>query len=379
MRQLINTFTVILSLSVLINSLVVGQQLQPQRDRLKVNLSLQKEIDHSIVLGLKWLYTEQEENGSWQNHPAITALVVSAFLRAHPNISHLDSNLTAAFHYLKTCIKPDGSIFTDNMPNYNTAICLMAFKDAQNPEFKEIILNAERYLMRLQIDEEEGYTPDSLFYGGVGYGGDERPDLSNLQWAIEAFSEREQLQVEQVLSEEEKVHDSEKELFYNKALVFLAKCQNLKQVNKMEYAVDDGGFMYEPGISKAGGSKSYGSMTYAGLKSMIYAKVDKTDKRVQAAYNWILGNFTVETTPFMGNQGLFYYYMTMAKALNAYGAEVIMGSTGQDYKWREELASQLVKIQNEEGWWQNENNRWWENNKVLVTAYCLLSLEEIML
>ena len=97
-----------------------------------LDLSLQKEIDHSIIQGLKWLYTQQEENGSWHHHPAITSLVLSSFLRAHPNISYQDSNIIAGFNFLKTCIKPDGSIYQNDMPNYNTSICLIAFKDANN-------------------------------------------------------------------------------------------------------------------------------------------------------------------------------------------------------------------------------------------------------
>ena len=343
-----------------------------------LGISLQKEIGHSIKEGLKWLYLQQEENGSWQHHPAITSLVLSSFLRAHPNISYQDSNITAGFNFLKKCIKPDGSIFLDDMPNYNTSICLTAFKDAHNPEFNDIINNAEIYLMRLQIDEDEGYSTDSLYYGGVGYGGDERPDLSNLQWAVEALQNREEFMMEKTLTNEQKQKEQQKKLFYDKALIFLSKCQNLKSINPEDYSGNDGGFMYEPGSSKAGGTTSYGSMTYAGLKSMIYARVNKNDKRVKAAYNWIKQNYVIDTTPKMGNQGLFYYYQTMAKALHAYGEDIITDANGIDHNWREEFANQLLKIQNEEGWWQNENGRWWENNRVLVTAYCILSLEEIM-
>jgi len=37
----------------------------------------------------------------------------------------------------------------------------------------------------------------------------------------------------------------------------------------------------------------------------------------------------------------------------------------------------LLKIQSPEGFWINENGRWWENNPVLVSAYAILALEEI--
>ncbi len=345
----------------------------------KVDLSLAKEIDHSIKLGLKWLYDNQEDDGSWQHYPAMTALVLSSFMRAHPSITTAEPAIAAGYGFLATCARPNGSIYLDDMPNYNTVICLTAFKDAGDPAFDSLIRKAELYLMGLQIDESEDYSPDSLYYGGVGYGGDQRPDLSNLQWAIEAMAldDPQRIHPEEELTEDEQKHFQKKGLFYDKALVFLAKCQNLKAANPEAYAGNDGGFMYEPGASKAGGTSSYGSMTYAGLKSLIYAKVNENDPRVQAAHDWISKNFVVETTPKMGNQGLYYYYQTMAKALNAYGDEMITDPDGNTHRWRNELADQLLRIQSPEGFWVNENGRWWENNPVLVTAYTLLALEEI--
>jgi squalene-hopene/tetraprenyl-beta-curcumene cyclase len=345
----------------------------------KIDLSTAKEIDHSIKIGLKWLYDQQEDDGSWQHYPAISALVLSAFLRAHPSITTEEPVIDNGFKFLQACVKPDGGIYLDDLPAYNTAICLTAFKDANNPEFKTIILNAEKFLMGIQMDESEDYTADSLYYGGVGYDSDNRPDLSNLQWAIEALSmdDMKPTDPEIQYSEEEIERMQSKKLFYDKALVFLSKVQNLQSVNAESYTANDGGFMYEPGSSKAGGTSSYGSMTYAGLKSLIYAKVDKNDERVIAAYNWISNNFAVETTPLMKNQGLFYYYQTMAKSLNAYGNEIITDQSGTDRAWRYDLADQLLKIQSPEGFWVNENGRWWENNPVLVTAYSILALEEI--
>ena len=111
---------------------------------------------------------------------------------------------------------------------------------------------------------------------------------------------------------------------------------------------------------------------------MIYLKVNKNDKRVEAAYKWIKDNYSVTENPVMGDQGLFYYYQTFSKSLSSFGEDKITDSKGIVHNWRAELAGQLIKIQNEDGWWQNQNSRWWENNKILVTTYCILSLEEIL-
>ena len=344
----------------------------------KVDLSLQKEIEHSIKLGLRWLVDQQEDDGSWQHYPAITALSVMAILGSNPNITHEFPPVKKGLDFVANCSKFDGSIHVGDMQNYNTSICLMALKEAKNSKYDTLIVKAENYLINLQIDENEGYTMDSLYYGGVGYGGDERPDLSNLQWALEAMLEREIISSDEVtLGKKEITNKKGKEIFFERALIFLQRCQNLKKYNPESYSRNDGGFMYEPGKSKVGGTTSYGNMTYAGLKSMIYTKLGKNDPRVQAAFDWISNNFMVESNPLLGNQGLFYYYLVMAKALTAYDCEYIAGDDGIKHNWRKELANQLIKIQNEDGWWQNENGRWWENNKVLVTAYSVLALEEI--
>jgi squalene-hopene/tetraprenyl-beta-curcumene cyclase len=364
----------VLSVVVLISGLSFTNQAKE-----KIDLSLAKEVDQSIKLGLRWLMEQQEENGSWQNYPAITALVLCSYLRAHPSITTDEPVIANGFDFLISCIKPDGGIYIDHMPTYNTAISLTALKDANDPRFHDIIINAEKFLMGMQFREESGSSPDSLNYGGMGYGEKERPDLSNLQWAIEAIAidDIEEQEPEKEFSPEETDRMQRKRLFYDKALEFLTKCQNLQSVNKQNYSLDDGGFMYEPGSSKAGGNRSYGSMTYAGLKSLIYAKVDQNDIRVKAAFDWISNHFTVETTPLMQDQGLYYYYQTMAKTLNAFGEETITDSLNNSYQWRYALADQLLKTQHAEGFWVNTNGRWWENNMVLVTAYSILALQEI--
>src|SRR5206468_2704653 len=107
-----------------------------------------------------------------------------------------------------------------------------------------------------------------------------------------------------------------------RALVFVSRCQNLESpYNTTPFAakINDGGFYYTPaagGSSQAGiddatgGLRSYASMTYAGLKSMIYAGVKPDDERVQAAIKWLKKNYDLNTNPGMGSAGLYYYYQT---------------------------------------------------------------------
>jgi squalene-hopene/tetraprenyl-beta-curcumene cyclase len=115
-------------------------------------------------------------------------------------------------------------------------------------------------------------------------------------------------------------------------------------------------------------------MTYAGLKSMIYAGVGPDDPRVKAAVAWIRKHYAVDTNPGMGDAGLYYYYHTFAKALDAMKLDTIEDADGTQHAWREELLAELIKRQRPDGSWINDNSRWLEGDPNLVTGYALLSL-----
>jgi squalene-hopene/tetraprenyl-beta-curcumene cyclase len=171
-----------------------------------------------------------------------------------------------------------------------------------------------------------------------------------------------------------------------RALLFISRCQNLESAhNTTPFAakLNDGGFYYTPaagGSSQAGvdettgGLRSYASMTYAGLKSMIYAGVKADDQRVKAAIVWIKKNYDLDTNPGMGSAGQYYYYHTFAKALAALGEDTLVDDKGVSHDWRKELIEELASRQREDGSWVNENSKWLEGDANLVTAYALLAL-----
>jgi squalene-hopene/tetraprenyl-beta-curcumene cyclase len=131
-----------------------------------------------------------------------------------------------------------------------------------------------------------------------------------------------------------------------------------------------------PGFSPNGGTGSYGGMTHAGLLSLLYAGVDKTDPRVQAAYDWIRANYTVDQNPGATDyQGLFYYYNAFAKAMAAYGESEIIDASGVAHNWRNDLGGKLLSMQDADGSWVNPyTSNWWEDNKSLVTAWAVIAL-----
>jgi squalene-hopene/tetraprenyl-beta-curcumene cyclase len=119
-------------------------------------------------------------------------------------------------------------------------------------------------------------------------------------------------------------------------------------------------------------------MTYALLKSYIFCELNKDDRRVKAAIDWLSRNFTVEENPGLGAEGLYYYYWSMAKALSVAQVDWILLPNGKPLDWRHALMKQLINLQKNDGSWVNDKGRWQENDPVLVTSYSLLVLDIAM-
>jgi squalene-hopene/tetraprenyl-beta-curcumene cyclase len=121
-------------------------------------------------------------------------------------------------------------------------------------------------------------------------------------------------------------------------------------------------------------------MTYAGLLSFIYAKVDRNDPRAKSAFDWATKHWTLDENPGMGSEGQYYFYNVLAKGLAAYGQDQFTLENKKQINWRAELARKLIGLQkidpkNGAGYWVNPSGRWFEADPVLVTAYSLIALE----
>ncbi|HEY7119016.1 MAG TPA: prenyltransferase/squalene oxidase repeat-containing protein [Tepidisphaeraceae bacterium] len=351
-----------------------------------------QKVQAGIDRGLGFLKSRQQPDGGWQrpnDPPAITAIVVRAFA-ADPKTGANADFVKKGYDKLLTFQKDDGSISQDLLNNYNTAIAISALAAANNPAFKEHIDRAVAYVKGLQWTDKstgpkgERITDDkNNWWGGWGYSHSGRPDLSNAQMAVEAL---------------ENAGLKKDDPAFQNALKFITRTQNNSETNDQKFAGNDGGFVYTPvndGDSPAGvftGAdgkrvvRSYGSMTYAGLKSMIYAGLTHDDPRVKAAWDWISKNYTVDVNPGfvtndpkngdMSRYGLYYYYHTMARALNVYDQPTITDGHGQQHDWRVELTDKLLNLQKPDGSWAGEK-KWFEDNNVLTTAYAVLALQEI--
>ena len=351
--------------------------------------SLRNEVQRAIDRGLASLQSNQNPGGFWStaDHPAITALALTAF-QGEPSGRFKQSTKPELMHgyaFLLAAAKPDGGIYQKDLANYNTAVSMMALLAANRPEYDPVLRRARAFLVRSQVDLGEKGKLDSPFDGGVGYGSKyDHSDLNNTLLALEALYYSKHLVADKSAADAG-------DLDWPAAIHFLQACQNLPGHNPEAWASADaqnkGGFVYYPGHSMAGSVtnsatgrvalRSYGSASYAGLLSYIYAEVKRDDPRVIAVMDWLRGNYTLEENPGMGPQGLYYYLHTMTKALAIYGINELELKNGKTINWRKEAALKLINLQQKDGSWSNNNNRWWEKDPALATAYAVLALEII--
>ena len=360
-----------------------------QEDRIQgihQDLSLMNATRHSMVTAFQYLSDSQQPNGSWKYDPAVTALVLTSFM-LEPQYTPDDKTaevVKKGYTFLEQFVKPDGGIYHEQYRNYSTAVGLMAFAATGKSEYQSIIDNAREYLITFQLDEGEAISPEHAYYGGIGYGGDDRPDLSNLQLALEAIKTAETFKAvpddRVALSHPAEPAAQEETMapHWQKALVFLIRTQNIDSLNDMDYATDDGGFIYETGHYKPERSISYGSMTYAGLKSLLYAGIDKDDMRVKRAYDWIRSHYSVDENPNFGTSSLYYYFMTATQCLTSFGGDTIVDSQGNTHYWREDFFNKIISLQHEEGYWVNPDGRYQENIKDLATAYSVIAIKHAL-
>jgi squalene-hopene/tetraprenyl-beta-curcumene cyclase len=345
-----------------------------------------------IEQGLAFLKTQQQDDGNFappQAPPGMMAIALKAFVQDPSTYSTKDAFIKKGYDKLISFQVGSGGIFKDMLATYNTAIAVSSLAAANDPALKPELDKAVGYLRGMQwTDTITGPHGESIkdpkkasFEGGFGYGRHSRPDLSNTQFALDAL------------------HDAgvkPDDPAFQAALKFVTRCQNFSETNDQPWAGNDGGFVYsagDAGDSEAGSFtgpdgrqmwRSYGSMTYAGFKSLIYAGLGPQDVRVKAALGWIKRHWTLDENPGLRDKdptqalhGLYYYFHAMARALAAFGEPVLMDDSGTPHDWRVEMTAKIASLQRPDGSWAGEK-RWMEDNPVLATSYNVLALEEIV-
>ena len=352
--------------------LIPDLALPQQKQSNDVTASDADQLDAMRGKAIAFLKASQADDGSFSSQlgPGVTALVTYSLIRSGVPVN--DPDVAQALRFLEQQVQKDGGIYKgEQYQNYETSLAIMCFHEAdKDGKYKKLIDSATRYAKKIQWDSDEGIDPTDPRYGGQGYGKNKRPDLSNTGMFIDAL---------------ETIGTDKNDPAIQEALKFISNSQNLDtpyNSTKFGALINDGGFYYTPageGESKAdktdnGGLRSYGSMTYIGFKSLLYAGVSRDDPRVQAAKQWIADHYTLEENPGVQQQGLYYYYHVFAKSLAAYGEPLLVDSKGVEHNWRHDMIETLSKRQSPDGSWVNTADRWYEGDASLVTGYSLLAL-----
>ena len=328
-------------------------------------------VEEAMGRGFAYLRAKQSPDGSWSDRrfPGLSALILWAMARSGDGANAEASAKTEA--YILSCAQPDGGLYVPipgrrggGLGNYNTCLCMTALHAAGGAaRHTEVLLAARAYVASTQIETE------GLHEGGFGYDKSSPrayTDLNNTFYAIDA------MRLTQDVEESRPTGQKHVDINWEAAKRYVLSMQE----HEGEAA---GSFVYNRELLRqtaAGVStlRTHGSMTYAGLLAMLHCKLTRDDPRVRSTYQWLGKNWTLAENPGQGNQGLYFYYEILARALDAAGVEVLTLENGQAVDWREELALELLKRQQPDGSWVNESNRFWEGDPALSTGYALLTL-----
>ncbi len=486
----------------------------------------QPDADHKakaeamITKSIDYLRSKQDASGGWgipgaqaqrPVFPAITALALNGMLM-QPGIDIKDESVAKGIAFILKYRQPDGGIYDRILPSYNTSISLTTLAQVNTPEAKAAIKPAQDFLRKLQFSEQADpaqggneaarvVQKSDPFYGGIGYGNNGRPDLSNLGFMLQGL------------------HDSgvaPDDPAFQRALVFLSRVQMLDSVNDMPYAEgsNQGGFIYSTSVNKdktgvgqsqageiteslSGGPgsvtiiavgtdkdgkvkmlerstlemkvrqtlnksnpeqaamlpaghwavlganggdgekasefaiflplppadaekvvrtaladdvgadwkltskavktsvpvsrlRSYGSMSYTGFKSLIYAGLKPDDARVKAVERWMSENYTLDENPGAGTDGYYYFMLAFSRAMDARGKptiDVLHENSGEDAdagvrgkpsetrNWANDLIDKLAQLQQPDGSFKPVDDRWMESDPVLITTYSLIAMQ----
>ncbi|MBQ9430049.1 MAG: hypothetical protein IJU44_00705 [Kiritimatiellae bacterium] len=346
---------------------------------------VRREAKAALDKGLAWLASQQKDGGYWsvERFPAMTGLPLWAFAGAKDPKYAAQMDKAVAFLLAKT--QPDGGIYVPDprrggagLGNYNTAVCMMGLHATGRKDVIRAIQKAREYVASTQL------TGDDEHAGGFGYdqGGRRYTDLNNSGMAMDAMRRT------QDVEDSRPAGEKKADLNWENALKYV---ENMQQKD----GEDKGGFVYTKtprgggpggmggGRPPAGGKpveerpvlKSYGSISYVGLLSLLHCQLKRNDPRVVSALDYCGKYWTLDENPGQGEQGLYFYYDILSRALNAAAIDEISQKSGGKVAWRNELAKKIVSLQKPEGYWVNDNNRWWENDPILTTSYSLIALE----
>lgn len=345
---------------------------------------IEQNPESALQRGLKSLMDLQSDDGAWQSQhygsmkqgAALTTLALYSLSHLPPEVREPYQNqIDAAYDFLKPGLQESGFVVnpegSEDYPVYCTAMLLVACEKLQLQlpmDTKNRMIN---YLIRSQVAEARGFDSDHHEFGGWDVlGPDTRTgktsgtNVSVTCYVVEAldiFKDRADVQKSLKLAE--------------------------SWVNRIAEHSTDGGFFFTPALDSTNNKaswednkltkpKSYGTATSDGLRILHYCGVDPADDRIGAAVNWLVEHEDVRAVPGFGDEPnlqawqsslRFYYFSTLAKTLKWLPDQVAENV-------REGLLTELTRLQQEDGLWQNESALMREDDPIVASSLAILAL-----
>ena len=219
---------------------------------------------------------------------------------------------------LEGFVKPDGGVYGNGrLRNYETCVAILCFTEANaDGRYDDLLANAERVRPR-PADRRRGEVDPA----------DPTLRRRRLRRARAARPVEHGYLIEALVAAGAEADDEA----IQRALAFVSRCQNLEGAGqrhevrrprqRRRLLLRDSHRSVDPSTTERytanGGLRSYGSMSYAGFKSLVYAGLTEDDPRVKAVLEWVGKNYSVEGEPGRRQRGPVLLLPRFASALAA--------------------------------------------------------------
>lgn len=356
-------------------------------------------VQEAIEKGLNYLVSKQNEDGAWRSEvygslkdgPSLTPMVLKCLTFG----SGLNAEVREkAAGYLRSMI-PDGEAPFPRLelPVSTAALAVIALSRSPGEENQQAAAAWASHLRSWQLEEELGWNPEDIAYGGFGYsvtpprkppaGAEARlpfeSDLCSTLFAVGA------LRLLGAPADDPAVR---------KALRFVQRCQNFPDERGGDPLFDDGGFTTTPhrddqnkagtaGVDRHGTTRfhSYGSATADGLRLLVRCGLGPEHPRVVAARAWLERNFSATSHPGVYTEVrepdreavYFYYCWSVAHAFRLLGVTEIE-QDGKRLPWIRPLTEELLRRQGGDGSYRNRYTFVKEDDPLIATALAIAAL-----
>jgi len=368
-------------------------------------------IERAIAAGTAYLVEQQEADGTWRSKTygllkdgtSLTPLAAWALATEDAGRAACNRSVLWMSNWFIREDRHTRLVGELQYPIYAAGLCLPIWKRSLVEEAPAQVVAWTDRIRALQLNEENGWSPDDARYGGWGYSCKppqkpepgaplsplDEPNLSATVFALEGLlaGDREGRSIRAARQA---------------AVVFVSRCQNLRQpesAQKLQSSsgdtkFNDGGFHFmlddpvrnKPGAAGIDGRGetrfvSYGSATADGLRALLLCGIERTEPRVIAARRWLLAHFEDGAHPgsYPSDRSSlkpsldYYYAASVARALQA--APVPDDEPLGRGEWARRLSRLLISRQRDDGSWSNAAVDVREDDTLVATPLALRSLQ----